>query len=376
MPPRKNSFSQALIRPGVERATATRHNALIRTSSGDGKTFEMEPRVLSGEDSLHVTLRDLVSPLFRRWRVLLSTFLCVFAVVAWAGFLRLHRYEARMSILVRRERPDPVLTAGGKNQPEIPVSEEEVKSLAALFKSRDLLEKVVIANGLEEVHGGFLHPRQTQTDSVARAVRTLATEIEIEIPYKSNLIEVSYSSPDPALTYSVLNSLSSFYIAKHAGIYPASGSQAQNQQAAREDAEAGLRTPSKMSPKVSPDRPSRSGPQIAKTDNSMLNESALQGEAKAEEREYLLYLSQREQEHTLLGNGAMTAVSLAVPPAIPVLPAHTAGSILLLAFILAWVATCLAGYVMHCFDPFFHTPAEVSDVLGIPVVEAVPKRTA
>ncbi|MGC2401046.1 MAG: hypothetical protein WA510_14730 [Acidobacteriaceae bacterium] len=301
----------------------------------------MEP-INSTHDSLQVTLRDLVSPLFRRWRVLLGTFLCVFTVVAGTGFLRLHRYQSQMTISIKSAQPGPALLAAGKNQADTTyVSEEELQSRAALFKSRDLLEKVVIANSLQQMRATFAHPHPTQSDAVASAVRTLAGEINIKVSPKSNLVEVSYSSPDPALAYNVLNSLGSFYIAIHGAVQP---------RTTRADGTT----------------LDRSG-----LDKSGLNRPALADPAKAEQRDYLLYLSQQLQPKT---TRPTTEVSLVVPPAIPVLPAYGAGPILLLAFILASVSACLAGYLMSCFDPFFHTPDDVACILGIPVVEAVPKK--
>ena len=132
------------------------------------------------------------------------------------------------------------------------LTDQEVNSEAELLKSRDLLEKVVLANGIQNAHGSpFLvelpSPRETEADRVARAVRTLAKQIEVETPSKTNLIEVTYSSSDPALAYGVLNSLSNLYLEKHAAVHRPPGSyqffaqQAQNYKTALEDSEARLR---------------------------------------------------------------------------------------------------------------------------------------
>jgi uncharacterized protein involved in exopolysaccharide biosynthesis len=303
------------------------------TEVGPREQPARESGISSRHYDLQITPRDLLSPLFRRWRVLVGTFFCVFMIVAGTGFLRWHRYQSHTTISIRSLRMAPTLEAGGKNQTyTTSVDKEELQSLADLFKSRDLLEKVVIANNLQPVRGSFLHPHPTESDAIAGAVRTLARKITISIFPESNLVEVSYSSSDPALTYNVLNSLSSFYIAMHG-----------------------------------------EGPQqTSKAEGSMLDRPALQDPAKAEQRDYLRYLSQQQQLPTL--PRATIEVSVVVPPAIPVLPAYSTGSIFLLAFILALVSASLAGYLMSCFDPFFHSPEDVAAVLGIPVVEAVPKK--
>ena len=59
---------------------------------------------------------------------------------------------------------------------------------------------------------------------MARAVRALANQIQVETPSKTNLIEVTYSSSDPALAYGVLNSLSNLYLEKHAAVHRPAGS--------------------------------------------------------------------------------------------------------------------------------------------------------
>jgi uncharacterized protein involved in exopolysaccharide biosynthesis len=502
---------------------------------GGAQMLEMSVRPLTREDSIRFTLRDLVAPLFRRKRVLIATFLFIFTVAAFLGLLRLHKYESHMSILVSRERLDPLVSTEATNQmgntPAL--TDQEVNSEAELLKSRDLLEQVVLANGMQNEHGGgllnFLHPKQTEADRVARAVRGLATQIQVDTPSKTNLIEVTYSSSDPALAYGVLNSLSNLYLEKHAAVHRPAGSyqffaqQAESYKTALQDAEDGLRkfgqtqgvsdpneertdlatqlaaaigqshtveqaiaadeqqiqniqaqmkvTPQRLATKqdtqaanlllqnlgtsllaaetkrtqlllkyepsyplvqeadqevvqakaaiaeaeknpyvnqttdrdptfellrenLAKDQADLAGQraslvasqrgiekmkaQMVKLGSQSLDEADLEREAKADEQNYLLYLSKREQERTsdALDRTRIENVAIAVPPAIPVLPAHGPLFILLIAFALAVLISLPTAYIIDYFDPSFHTPAQVIDILGVPVVVAVPKRTA
>ncbi len=62
------------------------------------------------------------------------------------------KYESRMEILVNRERLDPVVTTESTTQlPQMApqVTEEEINSEVELLQSRDVLEKVVLACGLQ-----------------------------------------------------------------------------------------------------------------------------------------------------------------------------------------------------------------------------------
>ena len=74
--------------------------------------------------------------------------------------------------------------------------------------------------------------------------------------------------------------------------------------------------------------------QMVKLGSQSLEQADLEREAKANEQNYLLYLSKREQERTsdALDRTRIENVAIAVPPAIPVLPAHGPFFILLVAF--------------------------------------------
>jgi hypothetical protein len=151
----------------------------------------------------------------------------------------------------------------------------------------------------------------------------------------------------------------------HAGVYPSSSPQQQDNQEALEDAETGLRA-SGATQEVS--GPNEQG--IVKAGSQSLDEAELEREVKVDEQNYLLYLSKRAQERA----SALDAIAL--PPAMPMLPAHSSASIFLFAFALAALVSFPTACIINYFDPFFHTPAEVIECLGIPVVVAVPKWTA
>ena len=118
--------------------------------------------------------------------------------------------------------------------------------------------------------------------------------------------------------------------------------------------------------------------QMVDLDQKALTQQDLLRSVKANEDNYLLYLSKREQERTsdALDKTRIANVAIAVPPDIPALPAR--GFLIVMLFGLAF-ATMLAialAYLVDYFDSSFHTPAQVIEMLGIPVVVAVPKKTA
>src|SRR5579862_3485351 len=107
----------------------------------------------SGQGHLKLTLRDALVPIFRQKRLATIIFLGIFGGAITCALLLPPRYEAEMKILVNQERVDPVITSDTDIEQRAAVnsavSEEDLNSEVELLKSRDLLEQVVLASGLE-----------------------------------------------------------------------------------------------------------------------------------------------------------------------------------------------------------------------------------
>jgi len=118
--------------------------------------------------------------------------------------------------------------------------------------------------------------------------------------------------------------------------------------------------------------------QMVDWDAKAVQQASLLREAKANEENYLLYLTKREQERTsdALDEKRIANVAIAVPAEVPILPAHSPLSIMFAGFWLALAAAVVAGYVAEAADPSFRTPSEVEQTLDIPILAAVPKQVA
>jgi uncharacterized protein involved in exopolysaccharide biosynthesis len=169
------------------------------------------------------TLRELAATLFRHSRLMAASFFFVFLAIVLYGLLS-PRYEAHFKVLLRRGRSDPVVSP----QPAIPVdfaraeiSEEELNSEVELLRDRDLLKPVVQEAGLVRLG---VTESELPTE-VERAVRKLARRLEVEPLKKSDLIQISYRSSDPARAARVLSSLSAAYVRKHMELQRPSGEQ-------------------------------------------------------------------------------------------------------------------------------------------------------
>jgi len=118
--------------------------------------------------------------------------------------------------------------------------------------------------------------------------------------------------------------------------------------------------------------------QIVDLDQNNLKQADLNRDIKANEENYLLYLSKREQELTsdALDRKRIANVAIAVPPIIPVLPAISALLALGVGFPVALALSVGAGYAAEYLDSSLCTPGQVTELLGIPVVIAIPRQTA
>jgi uncharacterized protein involved in exopolysaccharide biosynthesis len=118
--------------------------------------------------------------------------------------------------------------------------------------------------------------------------------------------------------------------------------------------------------------------QMAELDAKAVEQGALVREAKADEANYLLYLTKREQERTsdALDEKRIADVAIAVPPVVPALPAINPFAFGMLGFVFALLAGASSGFLAEYIDSSFRSPEEVSNTLKIPVLASVPRRAA
>ncbi|MGA9392499.1 MAG: Wzz/FepE/Etk N-terminal domain-containing protein [Candidatus Sulfotelmatobacter sp.] len=118
--------------------------------------------------------------------------------------------------------------------------------------------------------------------------------------------------------------------------------------------------------------------QMVDLDQKALEQADLTREVKANEANYLLYLSKREQERTsdALDERRIANVSIAVPPVLPILPLVSPLLVLFCGIVLAAFIGAGSAFLAEYLNPSLRTPAEVLEVLRIPVLASVPKQTA
>jgi uncharacterized protein involved in exopolysaccharide biosynthesis len=116
--------------------------------------------------------------------------------------------------------------------------------------------------------------------------------------------------------------------------------------------------------------------QMVDLDGKAVTQAALIREQKADETNYLLYLSKREQERSsdALDQRGIADVAIAVPPVVPVLPAYNPLLAVIIGFVFALVVGLSSGFIAEYLDASFRTPAEVAEALHMPFLASVPKQ--
>jgi uncharacterized protein involved in exopolysaccharide biosynthesis len=117
---------------------------------------------------------------------------------------------------------------------------------------------------------------------------------------------------------------------------------------------------------------------IVELDHAALQQADLARDARANESNYLLYLSKREQERTLdaLDQQRIANVAIAVPPLFPYLPKFSPLLVFAIGVCLSLSVSVSAAFLADYLDSSLKTPDEVSKVLEIPVLGSVSRRTA
>jgi uncharacterized protein involved in exopolysaccharide biosynthesis len=171
-------------------------------------------------------MRDLLAVMFRQRRLALISFAGVLVAVLLYR-LSMPVYQAEMKVLVRHGRVDPVMTAT-PTEPQFEheeVAEEELNSEVELLRDQEILRTVAKASGLaaEKESWFWKLAGETEDERLTRSVRRLGRRLNVEPVRKTTLISVTYESSVPAQAATVLQSLASAYLERHARLHRLSG---------------------------------------------------------------------------------------------------------------------------------------------------------
>ncbi len=187
--------------------------------------------------------RELISILFKHWRLLSILFAVVFLVCTAGSFLITDTYKAETQLLVQSGREFAVATLRGDQLPTgVPqiTKQEIINSEVELLSGRDLAERVVKAIGIKRMYPGLeddgllvtfhiLDP-DTQAERMDAAVKQFMKKVKIEPVTMSNVINISYWNADRDIAIEALRQLTAIYAERHAEIFGNRGSGVLGQQ--------------------------------------------------------------------------------------------------------------------------------------------------
>ncbi|HYH01453.1 MAG TPA: Wzz/FepE/Etk N-terminal domain-containing protein [Terriglobales bacterium] len=169
-------------------------------------------------------LRELAAAVFRHKRLCLLAFGAILLGAIVAAIINGPQYQARMKILVQRERVDPVVSAQQDAPVQAsgaPVTPEQINAEVELLRSNDVLRETVIATGMHRQAGSIRCAlfRCSREEKIARAVRGLSGRLSIEPLKNNNIITVTLNGSKAERTAKLLKALQANYLQKHLQVH-------------------------------------------------------------------------------------------------------------------------------------------------------------
>ena len=185
------------------------------------------------------SLRDFLTVIFKHRGKIITFFLVTVTVVTVGSFMMKPTFEATSQVLVKLGRENiyvPTAPTAAGASPIFSFSrEEQINSEIEILKSRYLLEKVIDTIGAETIYPDLALGREASllkkvavfpvikslsgsqrwgnnTSPRDRALMRLVKKVSVEGVKKSDVIDITFQSPDPRMAARVVNTLVDFYL--------------------------------------------------------------------------------------------------------------------------------------------------------------------
>ena len=166
--------------------------------------------------SLHPpSLLSSIKRIAGHWRPATAVFLGMFGLIAIVAFLLPNQYQSRVKILVKNARVNPMVSLDQQTQGVLyvdEVSEARINTEIELITSADVLEQVVAECHLQDLVSPSVHDAARRN---SLALRQLQKDLTVTAVRKSDVIEVSYQSPDARRSAAVVRALADVYLRLH-----------------------------------------------------------------------------------------------------------------------------------------------------------------
>lgn len=159
-----------------------------------------------------------------RWKPGSIVFLAMFGLVALIVWRMPDQYQSQVKILVKNARVNPMVSLDQQTQGVLyvdEVSEARINTEIELLTSTDVLRQVVARCHLGDLFNKSIHNPEAR-DNIA--LRQLQKDLVVSAVRKSDIIEVTYQSPDPRRSAAVVRTLSGLYLDAHLKLHGSPGS--------------------------------------------------------------------------------------------------------------------------------------------------------
>jgi uncharacterized protein involved in exopolysaccharide biosynthesis len=185
------------------------------------------------QEAQEISLRDMLSPLFRHRRIVIFSFCTVFVLATLFAWLwAAQYYVSTMQVVVEQDRSDPTVTSAQNGTvTSKAITIDQVSSEVALLQGDDMLRSVAATCGLADEKWSpfnvFLpsDPQKRKAIRIEAAAGRLAKKLDVEAEKTSDVINVKYGKTgEPETPACVLQTLGRLYLEKHLQLQRPAGS--------------------------------------------------------------------------------------------------------------------------------------------------------
>jgi uncharacterized protein involved in exopolysaccharide biosynthesis len=166
--------------------------------------------------------REVLSILFKHWRLLTGIFLGVFLLFLVGSYILPQKYKAETRVLVQSGREFAVATDKGNNAPVgVPyiTKQEIMNSEVEILSSRDLIEDVVKTVTIKKLYPSIDDDGDSEALRMHDAIKKFTKNFKAESVPMSNIIVLSYWNTDRDVAVEALQELATIYSQRHAEIF-------------------------------------------------------------------------------------------------------------------------------------------------------------
>jgi uncharacterized protein involved in exopolysaccharide biosynthesis len=179
------------------------------------------------QEYLTNTLRDFLTVIFKHKLKILTVFPAVVIIVTAGSFSQIPVYEAESSLMVQIGREYIFRPEVGETKPTIQFNRNDVINAdIQILASADLIEKVIINLGVENIYPGLVKQPPDQVNQpperitpLQKAIRRFKSQLSVEAVKNSNVINLSFKHTDQQVPARAVNQLVESFKERHLQLY-------------------------------------------------------------------------------------------------------------------------------------------------------------